>query len=237
MQSIFYSRGPLKPDFLAQLHLLWMVLFLASAVNLSHLLHYARTLLELEAISVLLGTTFGVSGASRCDPCASCRVCLAPWGLQPAPCSPQTSLLLPSQPVSRRKCILVTFLFGWFLAPKPPAEAGRRHCVPLVGMLSRSHSSSSRLKEKSDSVGVVPVRVSPTVSNLCVGYTRRRCAVIFGDSVIWFPACCLPQQHSLGSGGPAQSPGLQGTEPSLHLHKFSLAWKQLYALNLRYLSR
>lgn len=79
-------------------------------------------------------------------------------------------------------------------------------------MLSRSHSSSSRLKEKFDSVGVVPVRVSPTVSNLCVGHTRRRCAVIFGDSVIWFPACCLPQQHSLGSGGPAQSPGLQGTE-------------------------
>lgn len=119
----------------------------------------------MEAISVLLSATFGVSGVSGCDPCASCRVCLAPWKLQPAPYPPQTSPLLPSQPVSRRKCILVTFLLGWLLAPKPPTEAGRKHCVPLVWMLSR-------LKEKSDSVGVVPVRVSPTVSNLCVGHTR-----------------------------------------------------------------
>lgn len=32
---------------------------------------------------------------------------------------PQTSPLLLLQPVSGRKCILVTFLFGWFLTSKP----------------------------------------------------------------------------------------------------------------------
>lgn len=168
-----------------------------------------------EAVSLLLSATLGVSSASGCDWCASCRVSsAAPWKLQPAPYHPQTSPLLLSQPVSGWKCILVTFLFWWVLAPKPPTEAGRRHCFPLVWILIKSHLSSSKFKEKSDSVGVVPVHVSPAVSNLCVGHTRRRCAVIFRSSIAWFPACCLPRQHSLVLGDQS-SPRAPGHEVSV----------------------
>lgn len=208
MGSTCYSWGPLNPGFLAQLHSLWMVLFLASAVNLSHLLHFART---------HMGSRFS---PTQCHPwCVKCeRVWLVRFmqGLQCSTLKAAASSLsssdfplMLSQPVSGWKCILVTFLFWWVLAPKPPAEAGRRHCFPLVWILIKSHLSSSKFKEKSDSVGVVPVHVSPAVSNLCVGHTRRRCAVIFRSSIAWFPACCLPRQHSLvlGDQSSSRAPG------------------------------
>lgn len=155
MQSTCYSWGPLKPGFLAQLRLLWMVLFLASAVNLSHLLPFARTHMESHF------------SPTQCQPwCVKCEwVWLVRFmqGLQFSTLeaavgslsSPDFPLLL-SHPVSGWKCILVTFLFGWVLAPKPLTEAGRKHCFPLVWILIKSRLNSSKFKEKSDSVGVVP---------------------------------------------------------------------------------
>lgn len=114
--------------------------------------------------------------------------------LKPAPRKLQiTPFYLETWPlllfISRWKCILLTFFFGWFLAPKPLAEAWST--AFRVWILSKSHSSLSKFKEKCDSAGVVSVRVSPTVSNLSVGHTRRQRAVIIPGLSPLVP-CMLP---------------------------------------------
>lgn len=190
---------------------------------------------ELESLATFCEDSHGKPFLSYSVPPLVCQVRAGVTGAlhagsplqQPGSCS-QLLILLRLPPAAVTACFKVKMYpsdisLRVVLAPQPPTEAGRRHCFPLVWILSKSRLSSSKFKEKSDSVGVVPVHVSPAVSNLCVGHTRRRCAVIFRSSVAWFPACCLPQQHSLVLGDQS-SPRAPGHEVSV---QYSICQSQM----------
>lgn len=71
------------------------------------------------------------------------------------------------------------------------------HDLPCLGFKSKDSSSFSKFQEKSDSVGVVPVHPSPTVSNLYWGHIRKQC-----KTIIWGPRITLITRNCHASAFP-----------------------------------